>query len=107
MAPRFGAVVGSLPVRVLAGAFGLFLLGVAFAAMGLVGVLFGGVGPRLRPWLMPLLAAAVLAPLGAAAALTDWPRPVWFPLAVLAQVCLFVAALAGGWGEFQNERAKE
>lgn len=71
----------------------LFLLGVAFAAMGLVGVLFGGVGPRLRPWLMPLLTAAVLAPLGAAAALTDWPRPVWFPLAVLAQVSLFVAAL--------------
>ncbi len=82
VAPRFGAVIGSLPVRMLCGAIGLFLLGVAVYAgfegtsapdrnvaltllfvtawlgFPLLGMLFGNVYAAFNPW------NAIAAPIG-------------------------------------------
>ena len=82
MAPGFGRVITSLPVRIVGGAFGLFLLGVAvysgfegteapdrnvtltllfvtaWLGFPLLGVLFGNVFPVFNPW------NAIAAPVG-------------------------------------------
>lgn len=82
MAPGFGRVISSLPVRVLCGAFGLFLLGVAvysgfkgteapdrnvaltlvyvtaWLGFPLLGVLVGNLFPAFNPW------NAIAAPVG-------------------------------------------